>query len=105
MVGNVCANADTPMANRSTAKIFFMPQVSHETALALHPHPPYNPTLGILLREAAVSSDTFQHRGAVAQLGERLNRTQEVIGSIPFSSTKILARVVQKGPRRTAASD
>ena len=25
--------------------------------------------------------------GAVAQLGERLNRTQEVIGSIPFSST------------------
>jgi hypothetical protein len=41
-------------------------------------------------RPAAVSSDTFQHRGAVAQLGERLLRTQEVIGSIPFSSTKIV---------------
>jgi predicted HTH domain antitoxin len=27
-------------------------------------------------------------RGAVAQLGERLNGIQEVIGSIPFSSTK-----------------
>jgi hypothetical protein len=32
----------------------------------------------------------------------RGNRTQEVIGSIPFSSTKILA---EKGPRRTAVSD
>ena len=29
-----------------------------------------------------------QARGAVAQLGERLNGIQEVIGSIPFSSTK-----------------
>ena len=31
-----------------------------------------------------------EHRGAVAQLGERLNRTQEVIGSIPFSSTTFI---------------
>jgi hypothetical protein len=30
-------------------------------------------------------------RGAVAQLGERLNGIQEVDGSIPFSSTKLLA--------------
>ena len=30
----------------------------------------------------------FVLRGAVAQLGERLNGIQEVIGSIPFSSTK-----------------
>src|SRR3954465_5438568 len=48
-----------------------------------------------ILRVPEFSSGTlplaaeFQHRGAVAQLGERLNRTQEVIGSIPFSSTKI----------------
>ncbi len=28
--------------------------------------------------------------GAVAQLGERSNRTAEVVGSIPFGSTKIL---------------
>ena len=28
--------------------------------------------------------------GAVAQLGERLNGIQEVVGSIPSSSTKIL---------------
>ncbi len=27
------------------------------------------------------------YSGAVAQLGERLNRTQEVVGSIPISST------------------
>jgi hypothetical protein len=30
-------------------------------------------------------------RGAVAQLGERLNGIQEVEGSIPFGSTKILS--------------
>ena len=29
-------------------------------------------------------------RGAVAQLGERLNGIQEVEGSIPFGSTKFL---------------
>ena len=29
-------------------------------------------------------------RGAVAQLGERLNGIQEVVGSIPIGSTKIL---------------
>ena len=31
-------------------------------------------------------------RGAVAQLGERLNGIQEVVGSIPIGSTKIVAR-------------
>ena len=30
----------------------------------------------------------FVERGAVAQLGERLNGIQEVVGSIPSSSTK-----------------
>ena len=30
--------------------------------------------------------------GAVAQLGERLNGIQEVVGSIPISSTSILKR-------------
>ena len=37
-------------------------------------------------------------RGAVAQLGERLNGIQEVDGSIPFSSTKrtrVVRRLVQ----------
>src|SRR5437763_15601659 len=38
-------------------------------------------------RTRRVLSRTLPNRGAVAQLGERLNRTQEVIGSIPFSST------------------
>ena len=31
--------------------------------------------------------------GAVAQLGERLNGIQEVVGSIPISSTKFSARL------------
>ena len=31
-----------------------------------------------------------QHRGAIAQLGERLHGMQEVSGSIPLSSTKFL---------------
>jgi hypothetical protein len=35
--------------------------------------------------------------GAVAQLGERLNRTQEADGSIPFSSTKSLTFFFLKG--------
>src|SRR5205807_1212196 len=75
--GKVCPNADAATKPR-TKMIFFMRKVSHETAI---------------LRAPEFSSGTlplaaeFQHRGAVAQLGERLNRTQEVIGSIPFSST------------------
>jgi hypothetical protein len=35
----------------------------------------------------SVPSRSFWHRGAVAQLGERLNGIQEVDGSIPFGST------------------
>jgi hypothetical protein len=35
-----------------------------------------------------VALATVARRGAVAQLGERLNGIEEVIGSIPFSSTK-----------------
>jgi hypothetical protein len=37
---------------------------------------------------AGVSARAFRKRGAVAQLGERLNGIQEVDGSIPFGSTK-----------------
>ena len=32
-------------------------------------------------------NDQFKLSGAIAQLGERLHRTQEVSGSIPLSST------------------
>ena len=44
-------------------------------------------------------------RGAVAQLGERLNGIQEVDGSIPFSSTKnFLLEVVLTDPARIEPS-
>ena len=33
-----------------------------------------------------------QRRGAIAQLGERLHGMQEVSGSIPLSSTKLLPK-------------
>ena len=36
------------------------------------------------------ASLTASYRGAVAQLGERLNGIQEVVGSIPIGSTNIL---------------
>ena len=37
----------------------------------------------------ALAEPASHQCGAVAQLGERLNGIQEVIGSIPFGSTKI----------------
>ncbi len=37
--------------------------------------------------------DTFPDSGAVAQLGERLVRNEEVSGSIPLSSTKLLKKL------------
>ena len=37
-------------------------------------------------REAATRLATLRRRGAIAQLGERLDRTQEVAGSSPASS-------------------
>ena len=40
-----------------------------------------------LLTSIHLSVKVGHHRGAVAQLGERLNGIQEVMGSIPFSST------------------
>jgi hypothetical protein len=40
-----------------------------------------------LRRSGASVAAWIDSRGAVAQLGERLNRTQEVEGSIPFGST------------------
>jgi hypothetical protein len=36
-----------------------------------------------------IPSVSLALRGAVAQLGERLNGIQEVVGSIPIGSTKI----------------
>src|SRR3954470_23618490 len=60
-------------------------------------HPP-RPTGAIRLqtRRACIEYARSRRRswavGAVAQLGERLNRTQEADGSIPFSST------TRKGP-------
>ena len=38
-------------------------------------------------------SSSERHRGAIAQLGERLHGMQEVSGSIPLSSTKFRFRV------------
>ena len=32
--------------------------------------------------------------GAIAQLGERLNGIQEVVGSIPIGSTSLLPRLI-----------
>jgi hypothetical protein len=42
--------------------------------------------------------------GGVAQLGERLLCKQEVIGSIPFTSTSDPVRVQTRAPRATFAS-
>jgi prevent-host-death family protein len=38
-------------------------------------------------------ADDFDFVGAIAQLGERLGGTQEVVGSIPTSSTPLLDRM------------
>ena len=48
----------------------------------IHPDPP-----GLSRRCAAGDDEARCSVGAVAQLGERLLCKQEVIGSIPFSST------------------
>ena len=36
---------------------------------------------------------TFPHSGAIAQLGERIVRNDEVVGSIPTSSTNLVKRL------------
>ena len=41
----------------------------------------------LLLTSIHLSVKVAPHRGAVAQLGERLNGIQEVVGSTPISST------------------
>lgn len=62
-----------------------------------HPGPP-TPRLGveyripnveiqIVVSEFRASDFVLKHSGGVAQLGERLPCTQEVIGSNPFTST------------------
>ena len=35
-------------------------------------------------------------RGGIAQLGERLHGMQEVIGSIPFTSTNLIGELLRK---------
>ena len=40
---------------------------------------------------------TYTHRGAIAQLGERLHGMQEVSGSIPLSSTKFPTLAAKRG--------
>jgi hypothetical protein len=47
-----------------------------------------------------VSDPGNRFRGAVAQLGERLNGIQEVIGSIPFGSTNQIERFAPTGNGR-----
>jgi hypothetical protein len=44
--------------------------------------------LSLHLRGEGFESLRFHHLGAVAHLGERLRGTQEVVGSIPISSTR-----------------
>ena len=36
--------------------------------------------------------------GGIAQLGERLHGMQEVIGSIPFTSTKVVEKILGFDP-------
>src|SRR3954452_9193760 len=51
---------------------------------------------------ALVSVPSAATRGAVAQLGERLNGIQEVDGSIPFGSTKNRDQRLNADPRGSA---
>ena len=44
-------------------------------------------------------------RGAVAQLGERLNGIQEVDGSIPFSSTNLINRLASRARVRSSSEE
>ncbi len=61
--------------------------------------PPHPPPLA-----PAETSLHFSGQGAIAQLGERLDRTQEVGGSSPPSSTRkrLLAAVLSPGPPTAA---
>jgi hypothetical protein len=52
---------------------------------------PHGPRLTFSSGFPSFGSVLVPCRGAVAQLGERLNGIQEVEGSIPFGSTKILS--------------
>jgi hypothetical protein len=52
---------------------------------------PTRPTIAIENRKYSIGN--FQSLGGVAQLGEHLLCTQEVIGSIPFTSTRIGSRL------------
>ena len=52
----------------------------------------------ITLRELGSVRPIAGPVGAVAQLGERLVRNEEVSGSIPLSSTKVLSNKVRISP-------
>ena len=49
--------------------------------------------------------DPGRTTGAVAQLGERLNRTQEADGSIPFSSTRSFGNHFVSGSKGSLGND
>src|SRR4051812_42004868 len=53
----------------------------------LHEHSRGTGTATIAVHDARENSCTPLQHGAIAQLGERLDRTQEVAGSSPASST------------------
>ncbi len=46
-----------------------------------------------LPRARTRSNRALTHGGAIAQLGERLNGIQEVVGSIPIGSTNVFKRL------------
>ena len=60
-----------------------------------------------LVYNSSLDTNEVQHKaamlsvkpnGGIAQLGERLHGMQEVIGSIPFTSTKSVERFARNSP-------
>ena len=83
----------------------------------IHPDPPERNLARVASqsrREASTCTKAYTRRratksgeakGAVAQLGERLLCKQEIIGSIPFSSTNRGSEVRDQGSEKSKASD
>ena len=57
------------------------------------PVPPPGPGVGARLTQPPPFATNLLPRGAVAQLGERLNGIQEVVGSIPIGSTRLRSKL------------
>ena len=51
----------------------------------------------VRLHRRRPNADRRQVSGAIAQLGERLNGIQEVVGSIPIGSTKFIKGLAGNG--------